>query len=151
MTMFHVFDTMSTAAAVLSAHFRSTQKSMSCMLFFSVMIRMSSSVITNARITPAMGSITLIERLRIILYMPLFHACGDVPTCAAISETRSFTESNIPVRLAIIPLVRISLIQSFIQSATRRHPPLYSTSPRRAGTCQSLGISRKARTAAAPA
>ena len=68
MTIFHVLLTMSTAQAVLNTHLKMNQVSTSpCMLFLSVMIWISSIVITMARITPAMGRITLSERLRIML------------------------------------------------------------------------------------
>ena len=67
MTMFHVLDTMSTAAAVLNTHLKNTHVSMSWRLLRSAISCISSSVITKARITPAMGSIRLSERERIML------------------------------------------------------------------------------------
>ena len=66
MTMFHVLVTMSTAQAVLNIHLKNIQVSTSCILFFSVMSWISSSVMTNARITPAMGKITLSDSVRIM-------------------------------------------------------------------------------------
>ena len=53
---------------------------MSLKLFLSMMIWTSSSVMTKARITPAMGRITVSDRFSIMLKMPEFHAWGDVPT-----------------------------------------------------------------------
>ena len=38
-------------------------------------------------ITPAIGTMTFSERLRIMLNMPAFHPAGVVPTCVAISPT----------------------------------------------------------------
>ena len=67
MTMFHVLDTMSTAAAVLNTHLKNTHVSMSWRLLRSAISWISSSVITKARITPAMGRIRLSERERIML------------------------------------------------------------------------------------
>ena len=46
----------------------------------SVMSWISSSVITKARIAPAMGTITVSDRFCIMLKMLPFHACGDKPT-----------------------------------------------------------------------
>ena len=54
--------------------------SMSLRLFLSVMSWISSSVITKARIAPAMGTITVSDRFCIMLKMLPFHACGDKPT-----------------------------------------------------------------------
>ena len=45
-----------------------------------------------------MGTITVSERLRTMLKMPLFHAEGVIPTSPAISPTLVFRVSNIPVR-----------------------------------------------------
>ena len=45
-----------------------------------MMMFMNSSVITNARISPAMGTITLSDRLYIIEYTLLFHDAGVCPT-----------------------------------------------------------------------
>ena len=67
MTMFHVLDTMRTAAAVLNTHLKNTHVSMSWRLLRSAISCISSSVITKARITPAMGRIRLSERERIML------------------------------------------------------------------------------------
>ena len=49
-------------------------------------------------ITPAIGTMTFSERLRIMLNMPAFHPAGVVPTCVAISPTSVFTLSNKPER-----------------------------------------------------
>ena len=67
MTMFHVLDTMRTAAAVLNTPLKNTHVSMSWRLLRSAISWISSSVITKARITPAMGRIRLSERERIML------------------------------------------------------------------------------------
>ena len=67
MTVFHVLDTMSTAAAVLNTHLKNTHVSMSWRLLRSAISCISSSVMTKARITPAMGRIRLSERERIML------------------------------------------------------------------------------------
>ena len=50
------------AQAVLNTHMRIDQVSKSCMLFLSMMMRMNSMVMTSARMIPAMGRITLLER-----------------------------------------------------------------------------------------
>ncbi len=72
-------------AADLNIHLKNIQVSTSCRLFLSVMIWISSSVITIARITPAMGTMTVSERLWIMLKMlavPALrghaHLAGDV-------------------------------------------------------------------------
>lgn len=67
MTMFQVFVTMRTAAAVLNDHLKNIHVSMSCILFRSTMSWISSSVITNASTTPAMGRMTLSDKERIML------------------------------------------------------------------------------------
>ena len=53
---------------------------------------------TKVRMMPAMGTITVSERLRIMLKMLLFQAAGVMPTSPAISPTFVFRVSNIPVR-----------------------------------------------------
>lgn len=112
MTMFHVFVTIRIAQAVLNIHRKNTAVSMSLKLFLSMMIWTSSSVITKARITPAMGRITVSDRFSIMLKMPEFHAWGDVPTWPEMSATFSLTESNRPDKLLIMPLTKISLSHS---------------------------------------
>ena len=67
MTMVQVLVMIRIAQAVLKIHLKKTADSISWKLFLSVMIWMSSSVITKARITPAMGSITVSESDRIML------------------------------------------------------------------------------------
>ena len=79
-TIVHVFVTIRTAAADLNAHLKNIHVSMSLRLFLSVMSWISSSVITKARIAPAMGTITVSDRFCIMLKMLPFHACGDKPT-----------------------------------------------------------------------
>ncbi len=59
----------------------------STLLFLSITSCKSSMVMTMARMTPAMGRITSLERLRIMEYTELFHACGLVPTCVATLPT----------------------------------------------------------------
>ena len=87
MTMFQVLVTMRTAAALLNAHLKNIQVSTSPRLFFSVMSWISSSVITKARIAPAMGTMTVSDRFCIMPKILPFHAWGVVPTCAEISAT----------------------------------------------------------------
>ena len=79
-------------------------------LFFSVIIWISSWHITRARIAAAMGSTTVSERLRSILKIPLFHACGVEPTSEAISPTLAFTLSNRPERLPVMPSIKMPFI-----------------------------------------
>ena len=67
MTMFQVLVTIRMAQAVLKIHLKKTAVSISWKLFLSVMIWINSSVITNAKITPAMGTMTVSERLWIML------------------------------------------------------------------------------------
>lgn len=61
-TIFHVFVTMRTAAADLNAHLKNIHVSTSFRLFLSVMSWISSSVMTKARMTPAIGTMTLSDR-----------------------------------------------------------------------------------------
>ena len=119
MTIFHVFVTRSMAAADLNTHLKIIQVSTSCRLFLSVIIWISSSVITIARITPAMGTMMELERLWIMLKMPPFQPCGVCPTCTDISPTCWFTESNIPDRLPIMPPTSISLSHSVSASSRK--------------------------------
>ena len=63
-----------------------------------------------------MGTITVSERLRTMLKMPLFHAEGVMPTSPAISPTFVFRVSNIPVRLDMIPSMSSSWNHSCIAS-----------------------------------
>ena len=63
-----------------------------------------------------MGTITVSERLRIMLKMPLFQAAGVMPTSPAISPTFVFRVSNIPVRFEMIPSMSSSLNHSWIIS-----------------------------------
>ena len=65
-------------------------------------------------ITPAIGTMTFSERLRIMLNMPAFHPAGVVPTCVAISPTSVFTLSNKPERFDKIPSVKMPRNQSSI-------------------------------------
>ena len=67
-------------------------------------------------ITPAIGTMTFSERLRIMLNMPAFHPAGVVPTCVAISPTSVFTLSNKPERFDKIPSVKMPRNQSSIIS-----------------------------------
>ena len=87
MTIFHVLVTIRTAAALLKAQRKNIHVSTSFILFRSTISWISSSVITNAKINPAMGTITESDRFRIILKILPFHACGVVPTCVEISCT----------------------------------------------------------------
>ena len=52
------------------------------------------------------------ETFRIREKTPGEKLAGEVPTCVAISPTWSFTESNKPDRLFMIPEMSISLSQS---------------------------------------
>ena len=63
-----------------------------------------------------MGTITVSERLRTMLKMPLFHAEGVMPTSPAISPTLVFRVSNIPVRFEMIPSMSSSWNHSCIAS-----------------------------------
>ena len=71
---------------------------------------------TKVRMMPAMGTITVSERLRIMLKMLLFQAAGVMPTSPAISPTFVFRVSNIPVRFEMIPSMSNSLNHSWIIS-----------------------------------
>ena len=57
-----------------------------------------------------MGRTTVSERLRSILKIPLFHACGVEPTSEAISPTLAFTLSNRPERLPVMPSIKMPFI-----------------------------------------
>ena len=116
MTMFQVFVTISTAAADLKAHLKNIQVSTSFRLFLSVMSWISSRVITKARIAPAIGTITELDRFWIMPKTLAFHAWGVMATCPAISPTFWLVASNSPVRLLMTPLTSISFSHSVILS-----------------------------------
>ena len=59
-----------------------------------------------ARIIPAMGMMTVSDRLWIILKMVAFQPWGVCPIWPEIPATCWLTESNIPVRLLTIPSTR---------------------------------------------
>ena len=71
---------------------------------------------TKVRTMLAMGTMTVSERLRTMLKMPLFHAEGVMPTSPAISPTLVFRVSNIPVRFEMIPSMSSSWNHSCIAS-----------------------------------
>ena len=122
MTMFHVLLTMRMANADLKIQRKNMELSKSCILFFSVIIWISSMHMTQARMAAAMGSTTVSDRFCSILKMPLFHACGVAPTSAAISPTLAFTLSNSPDRLPVMPSIRIPFIHSsMISLITGKH------------------------------
>ena len=94
------------------------------MLLRSVMIWISYSVMTMARMTPAMGRMTVSDKVSIMLKMSAFQFCGVWPICPLICDTFSLTLSKRPVRLEIIPPASISFIHSvseFLSSSMRRH------------------------------
>lgn len=66
---------------------------------------------------PAMGIMTVSDRLRIKLKTPPFQADGVMPTSPTISPTLVFTVSNIPDRLPSIPLMSNSLSHSVCLSS----------------------------------
>ena len=86
-TIFHVFVTMRMAAADLNTHLKIIQVSTSCRLFLSAIIWIRSTVITIARITPAIGTMMELDRFSIMLKILPFHPCGVWPTCTDISAT----------------------------------------------------------------
>ena len=67
------------ANADLKIQRKNMELSKSCILFFSVIICISSMHMTQARMAAAMGSTTVSDRFCSILKMPLFHACGVAP------------------------------------------------------------------------
>lgn len=67
--------------------------------------------------SPAMGTMTFSDNVRIMAKMPAFHPCGVCPTCAAIVPTFSFTSPNIVDRLPFMAPIRISFIHSLIASS----------------------------------
>ena len=67
--------------------------------------------------SPAMGTITFSDNVRIILNMPAFHPCGVCPTSAAMVPTFSFTSPNIVDRFPLMAPMRISFIHSVIASS----------------------------------
>ena len=75
------------AAADLNTHLKIIQVSTSCRLFLSAIIWIRSTVITIARITPAIGTMMEFDRFSIILKILPFHPCGVWPTCTDISAT----------------------------------------------------------------
>ena len=118
-TIFHVFVTMRMAAADLNTHLKIIQVSTSCRLFLSAIIWIRSTVITIARITPAIGTMMELDRFSIMLKILPFHPCGVWPTCTDISATCWFTLSNIPERLLIIPPTSISFSQ-FVRASSKK-------------------------------
>ena len=124
MTIVQVFVTMRTAHADLNIHLKNTAVSISWKLFLSVMIWISSSVMTMARMTPAMGRMIVSDKVSIMLKMSEFQFCGVWPICPEMPETFSLTLSKRPVRLEIIPPASISFIQSvsaFLIKSMRPH------------------------------
>ena len=124
MTIVQVFVTMRIAHADLNIHLKKTAVSISWKLLRSVTICISSSVMTMARITPAMGRMTVSESVCIMLKMSPFQPCGVWPICPLICETFSLTLSNNPVRFEIIPPAKISFSQSvsaFLRNSMRPH------------------------------
>ena len=115
-TMFQVLVTIRMAQAVLKIQRKNTTVSMSWKLFLSMRICTSSRVMTKARITPATGSTTFCERVWTMLKMLAFHAWGVLPTWEAMSPTFSFTLSNIPDRLPMMPLIKIPFSHSAMGS-----------------------------------
>ena len=111
MTRFQVLVTSKIAAADLNTQLKIIQVSTSCRLLRSVIIWISSSVITMARITPAIGTMMELERFWIMLKMSPFQPCGVWPTCTDISATCWFTLSNIPVKFPMMPPTSISFSQ----------------------------------------
>ena len=67
--------------------------------------------------SPAMGTITFSDSVRIMEKIPAFHPCGVCPTSAAIVPTFSFTSPNIVDRLPFMAPMRISFIHSLIASS----------------------------------
>ena len=86
-TISHVLVTMRMAQADLKIHLKNTALSMSWKLFLSTMSWISSKVITKARMTPAMGTMTVSERFWTMLKISWFHAWGVSPTCVETSPT----------------------------------------------------------------
>ena len=82
-----------------------------------------------------MGIITVSDKFCTMLKMLLFHAAGDLPTSTMASPTFSFTLSNIPERLLIMPPIRISRSQSTIAFLITSIRILSHTLPREAGAC----------------
>ena len=126
MTISQVWVTMTTAQADLNTHLKNIQVSTSFRLLRSVTSWISSRVITIARIAPAIGRITVLERFWIMVKIPLFQLCGVMPTWPTMLPTCSLVESNIPERLLTMPLMRISFSQSVMLSQIKsiEYPPI---------------------------
>ena len=71
---------------------------------------------TKVRMMPAIGTMTVSDRLRIMLKMPPFQPEGVMPTSPAISPTFAFTVSKVPERLEMMPSISTSLNHSWIIS-----------------------------------
>ena len=67
--------------------------------------------------SPAIGTITFSDNVLIMENTFAFHACGVLPTSAAIVPTFSFTSPNIDDRLPFMAPIRISFIHSLIASS----------------------------------
>ena len=67
--------------------------------------------------SPAIGTITFSDNVRIMENMLAFHPCGVCPTSAAIVPTFSFTSPNIVDRLPFMAPMRLSFIHSLIASS----------------------------------
>lgn len=83
---------------------------------------------TKVRMIPAMGRMTVSERLCIMEKILPFHVEGVMPTSPAISPTLVFTVSNIPDRLLMIPSIKSSRNHSLIMSNINQNR-LLSRSP----------------------
>ena len=142
MTRFQVLVTSKIAAADLNTHLKIIQVSTSCRLLRSVIIWINSSVITMARITPAIGTMMELERFWIMLKISPFHPCGVWPTCVAMSATCRFTLSNIPVKFPMMPPTSISLsqlVRASNKKSIRCQPPFCPSRCAREGARISAG------------
>ena len=66
-----------------------------------------------------MGTMTVSERVRIMLKMLPFQSAGVFPTWAAMPETSWLRESKSPVRLLVMPLMSSSLSQLLMASSRK--------------------------------
>ena len=99
---------MIAAAADLNAHLKNIKVSMSCILFFSIIMEISSYVKTAAITSPAMGTTTFLDSVRIMEKTLEFQDSGVFPTSVAIVATLLLTSLNILDRLPVMAPIKKS-------------------------------------------
>lgn len=91
-----------------------------------VVILNINSYAMNVRTSPAIGRITVSDRFLIISKISDENWDGVIPTFVATSPVLWLMASNIPVKLSMMPLIKISFSQSdiFWSKVSKDHIPL---------------------------